>query len=91
MLTGDSALFLNQILLGITISLFLWTFTSHAVKRMIKRKIPKNEVLDAIRNPDKIYKRHGKHFLQKMIDVGTFEICCIKTERVIKIITIYWI
>ncbi len=66
-------------------------FTKHAEYRLEKRKILKEEVIDAIKYPDKTSKKHGLYYFQKRLDRGTIEIPCEKTETNIKIITIYWI
>jgi len=67
------------------------TFTKHAELRMIKRKILKQELIDAIKYPDKVLKKHGKYYFQKTLDRGNIEIVCQKIETNIKIITLYWI
>ncbi len=66
-------------------------FTSHAEYRVKKRKLTKQEVLDAIKSPDKIIKKHGKYYYQKKLDRGTVEIVTERTEKNINIITIYWL
>jgi len=66
-------------------------FAKHAIFRLKKRKILKQEVFDAIKYPDNTTKKHGKYYYQKRLERGTIEICCEKTERNIKVITIYWI
>jgi len=66
-------------------------FTIHALDRIKKRKILKQEIIDAIKYSDKIIKKHGKYYYQKKLDRGSIEICCEKTENNIKVITIYWL
>lgn len=66
-------------------------FTKHAIFRIKKRKILKQEVIDAIRYPDNTTKKHGKYYYQKRLERGTIETCCEKTEKIIKVITIYWV
>jgi len=56
-----------------------------------KRKLFKEEVLDAINSPDKQIKKYDKYFIQKRLSRGTIEVCCEKTGTHIKVITIYWI
>jgi hypothetical protein len=59
--------------------------------RIGKRKLLKEEVIDAIKNPDRTIKKYGKHYFQKKLDRGTIEVPCIKTERNIKALTVYWL
>ncbi len=66
-------------------------FTKHAEYRIIKRKLLQDDVINAIKFPDKIIKKHGKYYYQKNLGRGIIEICCERTENNIKIITIYWI
>ncbi|MFH1638169.1 MAG: DUF4258 domain-containing protein [Candidatus Woesearchaeota archaeon] len=66
-------------------------FTVHTQFRLKKRKIQKGEVIDAVKYPDAILKRHGKYFFRKKLRRGTIEVCCERTERHIKVITVYWI
>ena len=66
-------------------------FTNHAEHRLIKRKILKQDVLDAIKYPNKIIKKHGKYYFQKVLRRGKIEIVCEIMEINIKIITLYWL
>jgi hypothetical protein len=66
-------------------------FTKHAERRVERRKILKQEILDAIKYPDRTVKKHGKHFYQKKLERGLIEIVAEKTESNLNIITIYWI
>ena len=66
-------------------------FTSHSEQRIAKRGLLKEEILDAIKNPDKTIKKHGKYYFQKKLERGTMEVPCTKTESNIKILTVYWI
>ncbi len=65
-------------------------FTEHAKDRLKKRKIKKEEIIQAINNPDKIKKEEGKYYVQKDIGRGKIEIVYNK-DKYIKIITLYWI
>lgn len=65
--------------------------TKHAEFRINKRGILKDETIDAAKNPDKTIKKHRKYYLQKKLDRGTIELCCEKTEKYLKIITVYWL
>jgi len=65
-------------------------FTAHAEQRFKKRKIMKEEVIQAIEQPDKTLKKHGKYYFQKKLQRGIIEACCEKTENNINIITVYW-
>ena len=67
------------------------TLTNHAKYSLNKRKILENELVDAVKYPDKIIKKYGKHFFEKTIHRGKIEAVCEKTERNIKVITVYWI
>lgn len=66
-------------------------FTRHARYRIHKRKILEEEVVEAIKYPDKTIKKYNKYYFQKRLERGTIEISCEKTERIIKVITVYWI
>ena len=66
-------------------------FTKHAEFRIRKRKILKQEIINTIKYPDMIIKKHGKYYFQKKLDRGIIEVCCEKTERYINIITVYWV
>jgi hypothetical protein len=66
-------------------------FTIHAEYRIKKRKLTKEEVIETIKYPDKTLKRHGKYYAQKNIGRGIIEVAYEKTERYIKIITVYWL
>ena len=66
-------------------------FTIHAKYRIEKRKILEQEVIDSIKYPDKTIKKYSKYHFQKKLERGTIEICCEKTERNIKVITVYWL
>jgi len=66
-------------------------FTRHAEYRLKKRGLLKHEIIDAIKYPNKIIKKRGKYLFRKRLEKGTIEVCCEKTERNIKIITVYWI
>lgn len=56
-------------------------FTGHAEYRIFKRKILKEEIIEAINKPDKTIKKHGKYYFQKKLERGIIEICCEKTEK----------
>jgi len=64
--------------------------TDHAKKRIKKRKISIDEVIDAIENPDKVIKFEGKFYAQKDIKRGKIEIIYEK-DKYINVITVYWI
>ncbi|MBI2045729.1 DUF4258 domain-containing protein [Candidatus Pacearchaeota archaeon] len=40
-------------------------FTEHAKDRMKKRKISEEEVIEAIKYPDKLSKKEGKYYAKK--------------------------
>ncbi len=66
-------------------------FTLHARERMERRGMLQEEVLDAIKRPDKTRKVEGTYYFQKKLDRGVIEVCCGKTEKIIKVITVYWV
>jgi len=65
-------------------------FTEHAKERLEKRKITKEEVIIAIKNPEKIVKRHGKYYAKKNIGRANIEVIFEK-EKYIKVITAYYV
>jgi hypothetical protein len=65
-------------------------FTDHAKKRIKKRKISEKEVIDSIKNPEKIEEIYGKYYIQKNIGRGIIEVVYEK-DKYINVITIYWI
>lgn len=66
-------------------------FTLHARERMERRGISEEEVFDAIKRPDKTRKAEGTYYFQKKLERGMMEVCCEKTENIIKVITVYWV
>ncbi len=66
-------------------------FTIHAEERIVKRNLTKEDIIDAIRHPDKTYKKYDRYYFQKRLQRGMIEVSCEKTEKHIKVITIYWI
>ncbi len=65
-------------------------FTLHALDRMNKRKISKEEVIDIVRFPEEILKKKGKYYAKKNIIRANVEVIYEK-ENYIKIITIYYL
>jgi len=43
-------------------------FTNHALFRIEKRGILKEEIIDAIKYPDKTLKKHGLHYSSKEVE-----------------------
>lgn len=66
-------------------------FSNHAEQRIIKRKITKEEVVETIMHPDITLKKHGKYYAQKRTQRGLIEVVYERTEKHIKIITLYWL
>ena len=66
-------------------------YTVHSEQRIIRRKITKQEVEEAIKFPDKVNKKHDKYYFQKKLERGSIEVCAEKTWKNIKVITVYWI
>jgi|TARA_Y100000310_G_scaffold338453_1_gene428140 CO/xanthine dehydrogenase FAD-binding subunit len=64
-------------------------FTEHAEERLIRRKLLKEEIVEAIKFPDKVLKKHDRYYYQKVLERGKVEIVCEKTEKHIKVITLY--
>jgi len=65
-------------------------FTEHAKFRMKRRQITEEEIVSAIKHPDKTYKRGGNYYSQKDIGRAKIEVVYEK-DKYIKIITIYYI
>ena len=65
-------------------------FTKHAILRMKKRKITKDEVINAIKYPENTSKKEGKFYAQKNIDRANIETVYEK-DKYIKVITVYYI
>lgn len=66
-------------------------FTKHTLLRIIKRRILKIEVLEAIKFPDLIKRKEEILFFIKKLKRETIEVCYKITENNIKVITRYWI
>ena len=68
-----------------------YIFTAHAEFRLTRRKLSEDEIIDAIKSPDATQKKHEKYYAQKKLIRGKIEIVYEKTEKYIKIITVYWL
>ena len=68
-----------------------YKFTIHAEQRRKKRNVTKEEIIETIRYPDRVLKKHNKYYVQKNIGRGKIEVVYNKTEKYISIITVYWI
>jgi len=66
------------------------TFTKHALFRMKKRKITKEEVGEAIKYPEKTLKKQGKFYISKNIERANIE-AVYEKDKYIKVITFYYI
>lgn len=66
-------------------------FTDHAQESMQERRIAQDEVVEAVKRPDRTLKKHGKYYAQKDIGRGIIEVPYERTERYIRIITAYWL
>ena len=66
-------------------------FTLHAETQIKERGILKQEVIDSIKYPDNVNKKHSKYYYQKRLDRGAIEIVTERTEKHIKVITVYWL
>jgi hypothetical protein len=56
-------------------------FTEHAEERLEKRKFLRTEIIEAIKFPDKILKKHEKYYHQKTLERGKVEIVCETREK----------
>lgn len=65
-------------------------FSIHGEDKIKRRSFLREEILDVIKYPDKILKKHEKYYFQKKIERGNIEIVC-EMKKYIKIITFYWI
>jgi len=43
-------------------------FSKHAVERLIKRKLTQLEIIESIKSPDNINKKHDMYYYQKKLD-----------------------
>ncbi len=65
-------------------------FTEHVKYRMKKRHITEEEIINAIKYPDKTTKKKGKYIIKKNIGRANIEVVYEK-DKYIKIITVYYI
>lgn len=65
-------------------------FTEHSKERMKKRGITFDEVIQAIKNPNRIKKLEEKYCAQKNIGRANIEVVYLK-DKYIKIITVYYV
>ena len=65
-------------------------FTDHAIRKLRKRNILKEEVIYAIKQPLVTKKKYGKYFYLLKLDRGLIEVCCERTGKHIKVVTVYW-
>ena len=65
-------------------------FTKHAIDRLKKRKITKEEVERTIISPEKLIKEGGKYYANKNIGEGIIEVVY-ERENYIKVISLYWL
>ena len=65
-------------------------FTEHAKERLKKRKITKEEIIEAIKFPEKAIKKKGLYYAQKNIQRANIEVVYEK-DKYIKVVTIYYI
>ena len=65
--------------------------TIHLKEQLGIRNIFEEEVIEAIRFPLFVTKKHGKYFYKKKLHRGTIEACCEVIENNIKVITVYWV
>ncbi len=65
-------------------------FTEHIKERMEKRHISEEEILSALKYPDKVAKKGGKYIAEKNIGRAKIEVVYEK-DRYINIVTVYYI
>ena len=65
-------------------------YTFHAQQQIIGRKIEKVWIEDTIKYPDHIFREGQKDYAVKRINGGTLKAVFIK-EKIIKVITVYWV
>jgi hypothetical protein len=65
-------------------------FTRHALERMNKRGVSKDEVISVLTYPETTLKKDGKFFMRKNIEKGNVEVVCVK-DSYIKVVTVYFI
>ena len=68
-----------------------YLFTAHALLRMKKRGVSKEDVEDAVQYSDLTLRKQGKYYARKNTGRGTAEVVYEKTENYIKVITVYWV
>ena len=66
-------------------------FTIHAENQIKERGILKQDIIDSIKRPDNIIKKHGKYYYQNRLNGGIIEIVCERMENNIKVVTVYWL
>jgi uncharacterized FlaG/YvyC family protein len=66
-------------------------FTLHVKRRINKRNLTEDEIIESIKYADKITKKHGKYYAKKNMGRGIIEIIYKKTGSYIRIITVYWL
>ena len=63
-------------------------FTKHAKEQMKERGITEDDVINAVKYPEKTKKISNIYYVQKKVIQGTIEVVYIK-ENYIKVITVY--
>ena len=64
-------------------------FTEHAKDRIKKRHISKDEIINAIKYPDKTIKKKRKNIIKKNIGRANIEVVY-ERNKYIKVITVYY-
>ncbi len=68
------------------------TFTEHARDRLIQRNIKEKQVIQALKNPDKILKSFGRRKIAiKRFKEKTLEVVFKEEKDILVIITNYWL
>lgn len=66
-------------------------FTLHAEHRMKARGIQKEDVIEAISQPENFSKRGRKRYYQRTSGFRRLEVVCEEVTDCLKVITVYWV
>ena len=66
-------------------------FTLHAEIQIKRRKLRKEEIIEAVERPENTKKKDDKYYADKKLERGRIEVVYQREKSFIMIITIYWI
>lgn len=66
-------------------------YTLHVKKRMLRKKIEKIWVEEALKHPDYISKDNRAYYAKKRLNGMSIEVVYIIKESYIRVITVYWL